>query len=285
MRRGSLRAQIEDTVTAHDPARYKELAEQTSSAPGESAALLRRLFYGLMDLPEPEGHPALLDPLPLPPYLPARRTAPVRVLAGGIGTDPPEVGVVRYSVVGGGPDPSEAPDLRCDSAHTVVDEETRETGRLRVADIVVRYAAEDDPRLGPRGRLDGGGARPLPVLRTGRLRRRTGPLRCPHPRGRPRTADRRRRPRRPGRPVRSRRLRLRAPRLAHQRPGPGRGRTRDHRPHGRDGTPRRGAAPRPWNTVSLGLRHRAVRRTHTQAVSSARRVRTRVRPRRSSLVS
>ncbi|MEU8973655.1 hypothetical protein AB0D11_31080 [Streptomyces monashensis] len=149
VRRGSLRAQIEDAVTAHDPARYKELAEQTSSAPGESAALLRRLFYGLMDLPEPDGHPALLDPLPLPPYLPARRTAPVRVLTGGIGTDPPAVGVVRYSVVGAGPDPADTPDLRCDSAHTVVDEETRESGRLRIADVVVRYAAGDDPRLGP----------------------------------------------------------------------------------------------------------------------------------------
>jgi hypothetical protein len=102
-----------------------------------------------MDLPEPDGHPALLDPLPLPPYLPARRTAPVRVLTGGIGTDPPEVGVVRYAVVGAGSDPSEAPDLHCDSAHTVVDEETRESGRLRIADVVVRYAAGDDPRLGP----------------------------------------------------------------------------------------------------------------------------------------
>ncbi|OIK07084.1 hypothetical protein BIV23_06315 [Streptomyces monashensis] len=149
VRRAGLRAQIEETVTAHDPARYKKLAEQTSSAPGESAALLRRLFYGLMDLPEHEGHPALLDPLPLPPYLPARRTAPVRVLTGGVGTDPPEVGVVRYAVVGDGPDPTDAPGVRCDGAHTVVDEETREAGRLRVADVVVRYAAADDPRLGP----------------------------------------------------------------------------------------------------------------------------------------
>ncbi|MFB8178903.1 hypothetical protein ACFC8N_23155 [Streptomyces sp. NPDC055966] len=149
VRRGSLRAQIEDTVAAHDPARYKELAEQTSSAPGESAALLRRLFYGLMELAEPEGHPALLDPLPLPPYLPARRTAPVRVLSGGLGTDPPQVRVARYAVAGAGPDPSDAPDMRWDCAHTVVDEETREAGRLRVADVVVRYAAGDDPRLGP----------------------------------------------------------------------------------------------------------------------------------------
>ncbi|WP_245238084.1 hypothetical protein [Streptomyces roseochromogenus] len=145
VRRGSLRAQIDQVIAAHDPGRYKELAEQTSSAPGESAALLRRLFYGLMELPEPDRHSALLDPLPLPPYLPARRTAPVRVLVGGIGSHPPEVSVVRYAVAGAGPGPA----VCADSAHTVVDEETRETGRLGIADVVVRYAAGDDPRLGP----------------------------------------------------------------------------------------------------------------------------------------
>ncbi|MHC0432033.1 hypothetical protein ACX6XY_17870 [Streptomyces sp. O3] len=147
--RGNLRAQIDRAIASHDPDRYKELAEQTSSSPGESAALLRRLFYGLMGLPEPEGHPALLDPLPLPPYLPARVTAPVRVLVRRISSDPPEVALVRYAVVGDEPDPAEDPAAQADSAHTVADEDTRETGRLRVADIVVQRAAGDDPRLGP----------------------------------------------------------------------------------------------------------------------------------------
>ncbi|MET9776407.1 hypothetical protein ABZ023_19445 [Streptomyces sp. NPDC006367] len=151
VRRGSLRAQIDRTIASHEAGRYRELAEQTSSAPGESAALLRRLFYGLMGIAEPAGHPALLDPLPLPPYEPARRTAPVRVLAGNIGEDPPQVAVVRHSVTGDEPDPSAPPALRVESAHTVVDEETREAGRLRIADVVVRHAAGDDPRLGPPG--------------------------------------------------------------------------------------------------------------------------------------
>lgn len=149
LRRGSLRAQIDRAITSHNPGRYGELAEQTSSSPGESAALLRRLFYGLMDIPEPPGHPALLDPLPLPPYTPARVTAPVRVLVRHISTDPPELALVRYAVVGDEPGPSEDPAVRVDTAHVVVDEETRETGRLRVADVVVRHAAGDDPRLGP----------------------------------------------------------------------------------------------------------------------------------------
>ncbi|KUL45130.1 hypothetical protein ADL12_04280 [Streptomyces regalis] len=149
LRRGSLRAQIDRAITSHNPGRYKELAEQTSSSPGESAALLRRLFYGLMGIPEPEGHAALLDPLPLPPYIPARITAPIRVLVRQISTDPPELALVRYAVVGDEPDPLEDPAVRVDTAHTVVDEETRETGRLRVADVVVQRAAGDDPRLGP----------------------------------------------------------------------------------------------------------------------------------------
>ncbi|MFF2215063.1 hypothetical protein [Streptomyces antibioticus] len=149
LRRGSLRAQIDRAVATHEPGRYKRLAEQTSSSPGESAALLRRLFYDLMDLPEPTDHPALLDPLPLPPYEPARRTAPVRVLTATPDTTPPQVTVVRHPLIGDGPDLPEAQADQAEAAHTVVDEETRETGRLRLADIVVRCAAADDPRVGP----------------------------------------------------------------------------------------------------------------------------------------
>ncbi|MBF8173471.1 hypothetical protein IW294_22245 [Streptomyces olivaceus] len=154
LRRGSLRAQIDRAIDAHHPDRYKALAEQTSSSPGESAVLLRRLFYDLMGIPEPEAHPALLDPLPLPPYTPTRVTAPIRVLVRQLSADPPELAVTRYAVVGDAPDADPARDPgapvgTADTAHTAADEETRETGRLSVADVVVRRAAEDDARLGP----------------------------------------------------------------------------------------------------------------------------------------
>lgn len=144
-RHGSLHTQIEQTITSHDPSCYKDLAEQTSSSPGESAHLLRRLFYSLMDLPEPATHPALLDPLPLPPHAPAHPTAPVHVFTRYISNSPPEVGVVRHAVNGYVPDSP----LITKGTHLVVDEETREQSRLDVADIVVRRAAEGDPRLGP----------------------------------------------------------------------------------------------------------------------------------------
>ncbi|MFF0969786.1 hypothetical protein ACWDQO_30395 [Streptomyces sp. NPDC003703] len=161
---GALRAQIDQVIAAHGPDRYRRLAAQTTSSPGESGPLLRRLFYGLMDLPEPSGRPALLDPLPLPPYTPDRCTAPVRVLTRLLGTGPPEVAVVRRAtteenpetetetVSGTGTMSGTETGTECETAaHTVVDEDTKHAGRLRIADIVVRRGRADDPRVGPPG--------------------------------------------------------------------------------------------------------------------------------------
>ncbi len=41
------------------------------------------------------------------------------------------------------------PETESDAAHTVAHEDTQDTDRLRIADVVVRYAPPDDPRLGP----------------------------------------------------------------------------------------------------------------------------------------
>ncbi|MFI1971874.1 hypothetical protein [Streptomyces cinnamoneus] len=143
---GSLRTQIDRAVRTHDPARYAALAAQTSSSPGQSAALLRRLFYDLIGIPEPGDRPALLDRLPLPAYEPAERTAPVRVLTRLLSADPPEIAVTRYTDADHEPEDADA-----DAAHTAVHEDTRDPGRLAVADVIVRYAAGDDPRVGPPG--------------------------------------------------------------------------------------------------------------------------------------
>ncbi|MFI6441471.1 hypothetical protein [Streptomyces sp. NPDC050759] len=62
-------------------------AEFTTSAPGEAAARLRRIFYDVMGIPEPTA-PALLDPLPLPSYDPPVHTSPLRVLTGVRGATP-----------------------------------------------------------------------------------------------------------------------------------------------------------------------------------------------------
>ncbi|MGA4848926.1 hypothetical protein ACOBQB_22715 [Streptomyces sp. G5(2025)] len=130
---GPLRPQVERLLAGHRPA--ADPAEFVTSAPGASAALLRRHFYALMDLPEPEA-PALLEPLPLPPHTPPRRTAPLRVLTRVTGTD---VVVERAT---------EHPYGADGDVHLAVDEETRDPGDLELADVIVRDAPKDDPRLG-----------------------------------------------------------------------------------------------------------------------------------------
>ncbi|MFD7507194.1 hypothetical protein [Streptomyces sp. NPDC059850] len=128
-----LRSQVEGLLARHRPAPGP--ASFTTSAPGASAALLRRHFYALMDLPEPPS-PALLEPLPLPPYVPPRRTAPLNVRTRVSGAD---VWLERttghpYDAVG--------------DAHLAVHEDTRDPGDLVRADVIVREGPPDDPRVG-----------------------------------------------------------------------------------------------------------------------------------------
>ncbi|MEV7415757.1 hypothetical protein [Streptomyces sp. NPDC089919] len=139
-----LRTQLDRAVHEHEPKRYAALAAQTSSDPLRSAALLRRLFYRLIGLPEPADRPALLTRLAVPAYAPAERTAPVRVLTRILGTHPPTVRVTRYC-----DPPYEPEEADADSAHTAVAEDTPDPARPALADVIVRTAAEDDPRLGP----------------------------------------------------------------------------------------------------------------------------------------
>ncbi|MEU1802254.1 hypothetical protein [Streptomyces sp. NPDC019937] len=130
---GPLRDQVERLLARHRPAAGP--AEFTSSAPGASAALLRRHFYALMDLPEPMG-PALLEGLTLPRYDPPRRTAPLTVRTRVSGAD------VRIERTTGHPYGADG------EAHLAVHEDTRDPGDLTRADVIVREGPPDDPRLG-----------------------------------------------------------------------------------------------------------------------------------------
>ncbi|MFB6518476.1 hypothetical protein, partial [Streptomyces sp. NPDC056401] len=130
---GSLRAQLERALAEHRP--LAGPAEFTSSAPGASAGLLRRHFYALMDLPEPET-PALLEPLPLPSYDPPRRTTPLRVRTRVDGADI----VIERSV--------QHPYGAEGDVHLAVQEETLDPGSLELADVIMREGRPDDPRFG-----------------------------------------------------------------------------------------------------------------------------------------
>ncbi|MFD7414627.1 hypothetical protein [Kitasatospora purpeofusca] len=145
----ALPPQLDRLLSEHRPA--NEPTELTSSAPGESAALLRGLFYRLIGITEPAA-PAVLDPLPLPPYEPPLRTAPllVHTRTAADGT----VAVRRYTEPRHEPDDAGADDAGAEGeagSHLAVHEDTLDPGVLESADIVLRYGEADDPRFGSPG--------------------------------------------------------------------------------------------------------------------------------------
>jgi hypothetical protein len=138
--------QLAAVIHGHRAESYARLAAQVSSAPGQSATLLRGLCYRLIGIPEPADRPALLDPLPLPGYQPPVRTAPLTALTRLLGAapdEPPEIEVIRFA----GPPP--ATGYTVHDTHTVVNEDCPDPSRLALASVIVRYGREDDLRVGP----------------------------------------------------------------------------------------------------------------------------------------
>ncbi|WP_405884117.1 hypothetical protein OG747_39410 [Streptomyces sp. NBC_01384] len=134
--RSPLLPQVESLLATHHP--LPGPAAFTTSVPGEAATRLRALFYGIIGIPEPDA-PALLEPLPLPPYEPPSRTAPLRVLTRLLGSG--EVSVARHA------DPRPEP-AGAGEAHTAAHEDTRDPAQLALADLVFRYGDATDPRFG-----------------------------------------------------------------------------------------------------------------------------------------
>ncbi|MGW8327217.1 hypothetical protein ACWGLE_04810 [Streptomyces sp. NPDC055897] len=123
-------------------ARHRSLpgpAGLTTSAPGASAALLRGLFYRLLNAPEPE-RPALLEPLRLPPYQRPPITAPLRVLTR-VTSDPYEIHLARHA------DPAYEP-VGEGQVHMATHEDTRDPGQLALADVLLQDGVLADPRFG-----------------------------------------------------------------------------------------------------------------------------------------
>ncbi|CAN3981978.1 hypothetical protein [Kitasatospora purpeofusca] len=140
----ALPPQLDRLLSEHRPANGP--TELTSSAPGDSAALLRGLFYRLIGITEPAA-PAVLDPLPLPPYEPPLRTAPLLVLTSTAADG--TITVRRFAEPRYEPD-----DARGEAGaggHLAVHEDTLDPGVLESADIVLRYGEPGDPRFGSPG--------------------------------------------------------------------------------------------------------------------------------------
>ncbi|MFE9401268.1 hypothetical protein ACFYNY_05785 [Streptomyces sp. NPDC006530] len=134
---GPLAAQLDALLARHRP--LPGPARLTTSAPGASAALLRRLFYRLIGVPEPRW-PALLEPLRLPPRQLPSPTAPLSVLTR-VSQDPYEIHMTRYA------DPRYEPAGE-GHLHLAVHEDTRDPGQLALADVLLREGAPGDVRFG-----------------------------------------------------------------------------------------------------------------------------------------
>ncbi|MFI0262164.1 hypothetical protein ACH4OW_24350 [Streptomyces sp. NPDC017056] len=144
--------QLDKLFAGHHPDRYAQLTALASSAPGASATLLRRTFYGLMGLSEPRP-PAYLPRLPAPAYGDGPATispaspvlAPVRVLTRLRDRRPdalPEIAVTRHAGTSHEPEPPEAPypEPYPVSAHTAVHEDVPDATRLSLADLVLHHS-------------------------------------------------------------------------------------------------------------------------------------------------
>ncbi|MCO1579398.1 hypothetical protein M8C13_26970 [Crossiella sp. SN42] len=86
-----LRAAVDQAIATHDPATAAEVTSLATSAPGESAPLLRKAFYQLLALPEPSA-PARLAAPPLPPAAPE----PVAAQLVQVRLDLPKATVTRH---------------------------------------------------------------------------------------------------------------------------------------------------------------------------------------------
>ncbi|MEU6960839.1 hypothetical protein [Streptomyces chrestomyceticus] len=164
--------QLDELLARHHPDRHAQLTALASSSPGNSAALLRRTFYGLMGLPEPSAPaylPRLLDPtygdLPsdIPPAFPL--LTPLQVLThlrDHRPAAPPEIAVTRHADgLGATAHPAPAPEPEPTAppaspptaapttpqalphttshpgAHTAVHEDVPDGTRLALADLVL----------------------------------------------------------------------------------------------------------------------------------------------------
>ncbi|MDY0815761.1 hypothetical protein [Kitasatospora purpeofusca] len=137
----ALRPQLDRLLTGHRP--LDGPTELTSSVPGRSALLLRGLFYRLIGITEPAA-PAVLDPLPLPPYEPPLRTAPLHVLTRT--TADGTIAVLRFAEPRYEPDDAEGEGHL--AVHLAVHEDTLDPGALESADVILQYGGADDPRFG-----------------------------------------------------------------------------------------------------------------------------------------
>jgi len=127
---------LDDVIDAHRPGKYAEITELATSVPGKAADLLRDLWYSTIALPPPAVAPSL-KALPVPaiaPPEPRAWTAEVSFAADGTAS------LSRFPVDGR----SKETLARADT-HLVVGTDEPDIALLRLADVVMRPDIARDP--------------------------------------------------------------------------------------------------------------------------------------------
>ncbi|PWV72502.1 hypothetical protein SAMN05421630_112137 [Prauserella marina] len=133
-----LAARSDAVIREHDPETLRPVTELASSAVGESASLLRKAFYRLLDLPEP-ADPAEVRTVPVPTE--GIREASAQLVRAEL-VDDATVEITRY--------PAElmsVEDALPSGTHLVSDTETPARRMLELAEIMVVPDPADGPAL------------------------------------------------------------------------------------------------------------------------------------------
>jgi hypothetical protein len=132
-RRAGLRGQVEDAVAGQDPQRYAPVTDLITAVPGQSARLLRELWYELLDLPEP-AREAMLCPYPADGLEPPAEPRVAAMLVGCETDERPRTVRVERFPAESWPFLSEVPAAM--RTHTVAHHRHPDRRRLANAEIV-----------------------------------------------------------------------------------------------------------------------------------------------------
>jgi hypothetical protein len=135
--------QLDEVIDGHREHQYREIVDEATSAPGQSAALLRTLLYRFLNIPEPDGA-AVTPTVPIPRQRTVRPTPVTAILAR---TDVPDLAVPAV-LVERFPAEMRLANPPPGDTHLVVAWTHRDPRLLELADVVLCRADDtyDEPR-------------------------------------------------------------------------------------------------------------------------------------------
>ncbi|WP_131802198.1 hypothetical protein [Parafrankia soli] len=134
--------QVDAVISGYTPDQYAAATSAVTSAPGQSAQLLRALIYERLGLPEPASRVAVAA-VPLPTLPRTARRGPTAWWAETVVRDTTvdETDGAAAVTLTLARRPAGLAEPR-EHAHLAADEATQETSVLPIADVIVRYASD-----------------------------------------------------------------------------------------------------------------------------------------------